>query len=486
MSDYGLILSSVAAGVGVADFLVARRERFVLRLLVQLACFAALSYVLTGRLGSPVTPVFPAAYTERLELQLLVAIWWAMAARMLVLAARLVITRQARPRESRIVSDLLAGMIYLAAGLAIVAFVLGIPVTGLLATSGVVAIVVGLALQSTLSDLFSGIAVGVERPYRTGDFVSVDGGHQGRVVEINWRSTHLKTGHDLVIIPNSIVAKSKLVNHSAPSLLFGETLDVHVHPAVPPRRAIAVLEAALLSCENLATDAVPSVRCGAIGGDGVTYTLSFAAASADQAASARSEVAAQSHRHLYHAGIPLAVTGERPTEPWLMRRLGPEDLLAGADLFAGISDESRRSLGGRASLVELESGEVLFREGDGPHGMFLVAEGTIEVRISANTKSYRLAPGETVGLVALVKGEPYRTTAKALTPVRAYRLSSSDLTTALRECEGMADDLDTAVRRALAVMARFEAGETEEGATQRRDLLRRWRAFIGLARRTRL
>ena len=482
MNDYDLILAGVAASLGLADFLLGRRGRFLPRLVVYLVCFAGLSLVLTRRLGSPLTPIFPAPSETRLLLELLVAVWWAMAARLLVLAARLLITRQARPRESRILSDLLAGVIYIAAALGVVAFVLGIPVRGLLATSGVVAIVVGLALQSTLSDLFSGIAVGVERPYRTGDFVSIDGGHQGRVVEINWRSTHLKTGHDLAIIPNSIVAKSKLVNHSAPSPVSGETLDVHVHPDVPPRRVMAVLEAALLSCESLAAAAAPTVRCAAISGDGVTYTLSFAAASADRAASARSEVAAQAHRHLFHAGVPLAVPGEVPNGPWQMRNLAAGDLLAGSDLFAGISEENRRSLGGRASLVELEPGEVLFKEGNDPHSMFLIAEGTIEVRVSANAHRFLLAPGETVGLVALVRGEPYRTTATALNACRAYRLSAPDLAAALQESAGLADDLEAVVRRALAVMARFEAGEMEAGATQRRDLLQRWRAFIGVAR----
>ena len=77
---------------------------------------------------------------------------------------RLFVVFETRPRETRIISDLLAGVIYLVTLLAIVNFVFEVPIGGLLATSGVIAIVLGLALQSSLADVFSGIAVGIERP----------------------------------------------------------------------------------------------------------------------------------------------------------------------------------------------------------------------------------------------------------------------------------------------------------------------------------
>jgi small-conductance mechanosensitive channel len=87
----------------------------------------------------------------------------------------------------------------------------------LLATSGVVAIILGLALQSTLGDVFSGIVVSFSRPYRPGEWISVEGGTDGRVIEMNWRATSiLSARRDLAIVPNSTIAKSKIVNVSSP------------------------------------------------------------------------------------------------------------------------------------------------------------------------------------------------------------------------------------------------------------------------------
>jgi small-conductance mechanosensitive channel len=76
-----------------------------------------------------------------------------------------------RPREGKLLQDLVVGLIYVAAIFAIIADVLDLPIQGLLPTSGAVAIIGGLALQSTLSGVFSGVLLSVSRPYRPGDRV---------------------------------------------------------------------------------------------------------------------------------------------------------------------------------------------------------------------------------------------------------------------------------------------------------------------------
>ena len=131
------------------------------------------------------------------------------------LRRRLVVVLENRPRETKIISDLLAGAIYTATTLAVVNFVFGVAIVGLVATSGVLAIILGLALQSTLSDVFSGIAVGLERAYKPGDLIWVEGGIEGQVLQVNWRSTQIATLNDsIAIVPNSVIAKSRLAEQS--------------------------------------------------------------------------------------------------------------------------------------------------------------------------------------------------------------------------------------------------------------------------------
>ena len=92
--------------------------------------------------------------------------WWLWAAWFLVGFLRVFVVTERRPREGKLVQDLLAGLIYLAAVFAIIAYVFDLPIQGLLATSGAIAIILGLALQSTLSDVFSGIVLNFSRPTR--------------------------------------------------------------------------------------------------------------------------------------------------------------------------------------------------------------------------------------------------------------------------------------------------------------------------------
>ena len=132
---------------------------------VQLFVFAIFTgLMLAGgvvpyRPGVSIGPEPARFYAGVLEL-----IWWLGAAWLAVGFLRAFVVLERQPRDTKLVQDLLAALIYLTATFAIVAYVFDLPVKGLLATSGAVAIIIGLALQSSLGDVFSGIVLNIERP----------------------------------------------------------------------------------------------------------------------------------------------------------------------------------------------------------------------------------------------------------------------------------------------------------------------------------
>ena len=90
-----------------------------------------------------------------------------------------------------------------------------------------ISLILGLALQSTLGDVFSGIALNVSKAYEVGDWVVLSDGMEGRVVETNWRATHLlNASNDLVVLPNSRLAKAELTNLSSPNRSHGVVINV--------------------------------------------------------------------------------------------------------------------------------------------------------------------------------------------------------------------------------------------------------------------
>src|SRR3979490_2261490 len=191
--------------------------------LIQLLVFAILTSLLLAGGAVPYRPgVAIGTEPRRFFVGALEVIWWLGAAWLAVGFLRAFVVLGRQPRESKLFQDLLAALIYLAATFAIDAEVCDLPVKGLLATSGALAIVIGLALQSSLGDVFSGIVLNIERPYRVGDWIILDDTVQGKVIETNWRATHLLTGRqDVAIVPNSVIAKSKLVNCSSPTRIHG-------------------------------------------------------------------------------------------------------------------------------------------------------------------------------------------------------------------------------------------------------------------------
>ena len=228
-------------------------------------------------LESPFHPRFQSNWAgQRVWQQVIGAAWWLICAQGVIGLTRVIVVLENQPRKTRMVSDLIAGSIYVATVLAVVDFVLEVPIGALLATSGIVAIVLGFALQSTLADVFSGIAVGIERPYRAGDLLTIEGGVEGLVTQVNWRSTHLATLQgNIAIVPNSIIAKARLVNHSLPTPVRGASITIDLDPRVAPERCIATLIAATHACVLPLVAPPPSVGRVGLRGDGAAYEISF-------------------------------------------------------------------------------------------------------------------------------------------------------------------------------------------------------------------
>ncbi|MDX1643668.1 MAG: mechanosensitive ion channel family protein [Thermoanaerobaculia bacterium] len=91
----------------------------------------------------------------------------------------------------------------------------GINVAAWMAGAGIVGIAVGFAAKDTLANLFAGISLIVDAPYKTGDFIVLDDGQRGMVTKIGLRSTRILTRDDIEItIPNSLIANQRVVNES--------------------------------------------------------------------------------------------------------------------------------------------------------------------------------------------------------------------------------------------------------------------------------
>jgi len=353
-----LLMATAVVIIGFFSARYWRRRKPPLNFTIQLITFIILTTLLLAggvvpyRPATKITPELWRLFAGALEI-----VWWLAAAWLGAGFIRAFVLLGRKPNEAKLAQDLLAALIYAVAGFAIAAYVFDLPVKGLLATSGAFAIIIGLALQSSLSDVFSGIVLNIERPYRVGDWVVLDGGVEGRVVETNWRSTHILTGsQDLAVVPNSVIAKAKLVNWSAPAGQHGVTLRVQLAPTLAPEAGRSLLEGALLSSAHILQTPRPTANVKDISAESMDFEMSFSVASLDGLDAARNEVFDRLYRAVTAVGASfsprLAGFAERPAAAEVKKATFPQRLLAGVSLFSSLTAEEKEHLASQMKRKE--------------------------------------------------------------------------------------------------------------------------------------
>jgi small-conductance mechanosensitive channel/CRP-like cAMP-binding protein len=404
----------------------------------------------------------------------------------------------------RLVSDLARVVFFGLAGVAVAGFVLDLPVTGLLATSGVLIAVLGFALRGVLSDVFSGIAINIEHPYRIGDWLQVGAGAgaggppvTGQVIEVNWRSTRLMTNDGTtVVMPNGLIAASRFVNHSMPDPCYRASLRVHLDPAVPVERARRILMTALLTVDHLLADRACDVVVEGADESGVSYLLRFWVPDYGSEILCRDAVAAAMLYALHHADLTVAVP-RRSVVPLRHAHHDAEGealcgrMLRTVDLFQAFTPAELDDLAGRMKRRRIPSGASVFHQGDPGASLFLLTEGVLEVRATFGASTTiaalildRMHPGDIFGEMALLTGEPRSATVVALCEAVVFELSDEQLRPMLHDRTELAERLSDLMADRAQRNAKKRASALKPmppaPIPQRNDLLDRLRRFFAL------
>ena len=393
--------------------------------------------------------------------------WWFWTAWFLVGVLRAFVVFQRSPREAKLLQDLLAGLIYLAAVFAIISYVFDLPIRGLLATSGVVAIILGLALQSTLGDVFSGIVLSFSRPYRPGDWISVEGGTDGRVIELNWRATYILTARrDLAILPNSTIAKSRIVNVSSPSGLHGTTITVQVDAQTPPSRCSEILEHAIRNSRLIVATPPPTITIKTINATYTEFEIAFFVEELASTVNAQNELFDFIYRHLAAADIDLAVP-----QNGRKGRTGIERLLELVDIFTTFMPDERGAISAKLKRRSYDEGETLVEPGVVLQSLFIIGSGVVSFThegIEGEMELLRLGPGDHFGEIGMLTGVAATARISALVPVTVYELAKADLTPILEARPPVAQELCRALARLQAAGRLSASPELDEHVPKHR------------------
>ncbi|HMG51323.1 MAG TPA: mechanosensitive ion channel family protein [Inquilinus sp.] len=464
------IVASLLVGLCFLDWGLMRNRPVWARLAVGVVLFGGLTVMVVRVVGSLLQPAFAGSTVEEVIWQQgLAALWWLFAARLLVIAVRAALPHGAFRREGGLLSDLLAGVIYLAATLTVVSTVFGFPVRALVATSGVIAIVLGLALQNTLADVFAGIAIGIERPYAVGNRVWIEGGIEGVVVQITWRSVRIWTdGNDIASVPNSIATRSRVINRSVPSEQRNDSVHVPCSIDVRPERVVELVRQAILLCPTILATPAAGVALASVGKRWNVYSISFSVSHSGVLGETKSTLLTQVLRQFRAAGLGDARGGRDAIEDgrWKQSLAIP--------LFQALTDDQRAELERQASMRTLDPGDLLFAQGGTDGSLFVVVSGVLEVSRAnggATTTIGRIGSGDYIGEIGLLTGAPHAGTVKALTHALVLEVTKANLAPLLAAQPELMRELEASARHGQALVDRSVAASVGQHAVPPGQLL---------------
>ena len=345
---------------------------------------------------------------------------------------------------------------------------------GLLTTVGSAAVLGGLAFivgpgsATQIGNISSALAVQVERQYVVGDWVEI-AGELGRVENISWNSTYLYDDTDdrYIVVPNSLIDRSKTINYSRPSR--GEyrfEVEIGLPLAMPPGQAMQVLKGILNSHIQIINKERNAVVIRSVDSDSINYALKFFIADFAGRNRIRTEIFSSVWYAIERAGYSLPhstldLRTERSLRQLQIRRSGEAQeksfhTLRDIELFFSLSDDEIRSIVSNDRLLGFGPGELVVKKGEVGGSMFVIMEGSCAVLIpdpsdsSSMMEVAQLKSGTIFGEISALTDAPRTAWIKAIGHVKLQEISQ-------RQIEAVFLNNQAAMAEFAKVMATREA-----------------------------
>jgi len=314
-------------------------------------------------------------------------------------------------------------------------------------------------LQETLGNLFAGLALHMDPPYHPGDWVHA-GEIVGRVEEVTWRATKLRTtDNDLIVIPNGQLAKEKVTNHSFPAIPHATRVNVAVSYHVPPNKVANVVREMLATVDNVTMEPPPEIRVNAYNDFSIDYQIKFFYKDfgiiEPTLAAIRKALWYYFRRNEIEIPFPIRNVYLHERDEMLaikeQRLLHLADSLRKVYLFAPLDDEERRLIAERLVEMHFAQGELVIREGDTGDSFFIIEEGEVEVFLTSASGKRKilttLAEGDFFGEMALLTGERRTASVEAVRDARVYSLTKSSFKEVLERKPEILEEISSVLSR---------------------------------------
>ena len=370
--------------------------------------------------------------------------------------------------------------------------ILAANLTLLLTSSAIITAVLGLALQETLGNLFSGLALALERTVQVGDVVR-SGETIGLVEQLSWRAIKVRTMEgSSILIPNSVASRERLEVFRRSGLPMARVLHVGLEYETPPGLARAALEAAPRDVRGVAAHPAPIAYVARFDEHALTYELRYWLEDYARFLEIDSKVRERVWYKLHREGLQIAYPLVRQHQYAAGPLTHPSDVdavhsaIAANDLFAPLTPAERLKISAGARPRRFGDGEIVVQEGDTTSSMFLIAEGRVGISArgdrGASQKLAVLESGAAFGEFSLLTGEPRTATVRAVTEATLIEIDKATLAPVLEANPSLVEKLDTIVlERRRQTADRLGSARDELSGGSPVSLRGRIARFFGLA-----
>jgi small-conductance mechanosensitive channel len=282
--------------------------------------------------------------------------------------------------------------------------------------SAIIGVVIGLALQDTLGNLFAGLAMQADQPFQIGDVVAIEGKGSGVIENISWRGMKIRTFQNkLLIISNSVLGKEAIEvaprDNLNARLVFFNTLYAN-----SPAKTAQVIREVVRQVENVSPKMRPIVRVRNLGDNGIDWEIKYwiedYSKFNDTDALVRQRIWYAFQREKIEFAYPtrtLHIETQMQENAFVETTNEIFERLSNVPIFAPLSDEETRQLAESSSNRVFAPGELIVRQGQQGKSMFVIHRGSVFVQIKEEgaTKNIRkLHEGDFFGEMGLFTGEP--------------------------------------------------------------------------------
>lgn len=282
-------------------------------------------------------------------------------------------------------------------------------------TSTIIGVVIGLALQDTLGNLFAGFAIQADQPFQIGDVITIPNKGNGVVESISWRGVKIRTFQNkLLIISNSVLGKELI--EVAPRenlnarLVFFNTLYTN-----SPAKTIQTIREVVRQVENVSPKIRPKVRIRNLAADGIDWEVKYWCEDYtkhnDTDALIRQHIWYAFQREDIHFAYPTRTVfmhSDQPSEAFVENPDEIYERLTNVPIFSPLSKEEIQTLARSSSIRVFAPNEPIVRKGQLGKSMFVIHRGTVNIKIKEDGKSKNvgtLNEGEFFGEMGLFTGE---------------------------------------------------------------------------------